>query len=76
MPTALSADFDGAVLLQQVSGPDLDFLPTWLRASARAVDFVVAYPLVVAGMAIALFAYLFYIARDWRRRGRSYQKRI
>ena len=65
MPTALSADFDGAVLLHQVSGTDLDFLPRWLRVAAHAVGFVVAYPIVAGGLAIALLAY---IVRVWRRR--------
>lgn len=68
MPTALSADFDGAVLLHQVSSPDLDFLPSWLRAGARTVGFVVAYPIVGVGTMIALVTCLLYIVGRWRRR--------
>lgn len=66
MPTALSADFDGAVLLHRVSGSELDFLPGWLRASARTIGFVIARPIISVAIVVTLLAGLIYLLRRRR----------
>ncbi len=71
MPTALSADFDGAVLLHKVSGTDLDFLPGWLRLSARLLGFVLARPIITGALTFTLLAGLVYLARISRSRTTS-----
>ncbi len=69
MPTALSADFDGAILLHRVSGAGLDFLPGWLRASACTVSFIIARPIMSAALPVTLLGALIYLLR--RRRSPS-----
>ncbi len=71
MPTALSADFDGAVLLHKVSGADLDFLPGWLRVSACVLGLMLARPIVTGASAFTLLAGLVYLACIWRSRTTS-----
>lgn len=63
MPTALSADFDGAIFLHRVSGAELDFLPGWLRASARTIGFIIARPIVSGMLVVTLLAGLIYLLR-------------
>ncbi len=70
MPTALSADFDGAVLLHQVSGAELDFLPGWLRASALTIGFVIARPIIAGAVAVLFLTSLIYLIG--RRRSASH----
>ncbi len=69
MPTVLSSDFDGAILLHRVSGAELDFLPDWLRASARIVGFIIGRPVVSGALAVLLVSSLIPLLR--RRRSRS-----
>ncbi|MGI9086522.1 MAG: erythromycin esterase family protein [Chthoniobacterales bacterium] len=63
MATALSADFDGAILLHRVSGVELDFLPGWLRASARSIGFIIARPIISAALMVMLLTGLIYLVR-------------
>jgi erythromycin esterase len=55
MHTALSADFDGAVLLHRVTSTNLDFLPGWIRAALTLFGFVSEYWIALA-LALVLAA--------------------
>ncbi|MGI8432533.1 MAG: erythromycin esterase family protein [Chthoniobacterales bacterium] len=69
MPTALSSDFDGAILLHRVSGAELDSLPGWIRASARTIGLVIARPIISGLLVVTLLVGLIHLLR--RRRSSS-----
>ncbi len=72
MVTALSRDFDGAVLLHRVSGAELNFLPPPFRAAVRLTGWVLRNP-ILAGLFALLLTWMLAMAirglwRRWRRR--------
>jgi erythromycin esterase-like protein len=68
MPTALARDFDGAILLHEVSGAELNFLPAPFRGTVRAVGWVLRNPVLAAlGALLVLLALGAGIRGLWRR---------
>ncbi|MDQ6625685.1 MAG: hypothetical protein M3Y69_06035 [Verrucomicrobiota bacterium] len=64
MPTALSADFDGAILLHHVSSAELEFLPSWLRIPSPRGFRVHAAGLYGARLA-SMVAHLIFAPSPW-----------
>jgi erythromycin esterase-like protein len=72
MATALSRDFDAALLIRDVSGAELSFLPAPLRRAVRATAWVLQHP-ILAALALVLFLGAVAVGiralwRVWRRR--------
>lgn len=69
MPTALSKDFDGAILLHQVRGAKLDFLPHWLGLAVNMASWIYQHLILAALLALLCLAALARgIRRLWSRR--------
>ena len=70
MPTALAKDFDGAILLHEVSGAEMNFLPKPFRAATRAAGWVLQHPILatIGGLLLllALAAGIRVLWRRWR----------
>jgi erythromycin esterase-like protein len=56
MPTALAKDYDGAILLHEVSGAELNFLPAPFRSLVRLVGWTLRHP-IAATLAASLFMF-------------------
>jgi erythromycin esterase len=56
MPTALASDYDGAILLQEVSGAELNFLPAAFRALVRLTGWTLQHP-IIATLGASLFVF-------------------
>jgi erythromycin esterase-like protein len=74
-PTALSRDFDGAILLHQVSGAELNFLPAPFRFAVRLAGWVLQHRIVslvlLALVAVGIIGGVRGLVR--RRRSRRHQ---
>jgi erythromycin esterase-like protein len=69
MPTALSRDFDGAILLHRVTGAELNFLAPAFRMALRWAGWVLRHPILTALIGLLLLAGLALgIPGLWRRR--------
>jgi hypothetical protein len=71
MPTALARDYDGAILLHQVTGAEINFLPPPFRAAIRGVGWVLQHPVLASLAALLLLlglsAGIRTLWRRWRR---------
>lgn len=69
MPTALSRDFDGAILLHRIEGAELNFLPSALRLLINGIGWVFQHVILAALIALLCLAMLIWtIKRLWNRR--------
>ncbi len=73
MHTALSHDFDGAILLHQVHGAPLNFLPRWLNAAIGAASWILQHVFLASLVAFLLVAGLVRGIFEWLRRRRQKQ---
>jgi hypothetical protein len=80
MPTVVARDYDGAILLHEVSGAELSFLPSQVRAVVRATGWALQHPvlgsllglLLMLGLAIGIRAlWRFWKSRRALRRARA-----
>jgi erythromycin esterase-like protein len=56
LATALSQDYDAAILLHRVSGAELNFLPRPFRFGIRTAGRVLAHPILAAGLVLVFLA--------------------
>jgi nitroreductase len=56
LATALSQDYDAAILLHRVSGAELNFLPRPFRFGIRTAGSVLAHPILTAALVLLLIA--------------------
>jgi erythromycin esterase len=72
MPTMLARDYDGAILLHEVSGAELNFLPTPFLRVVRGVGWALRHPILasLAGLLLllGLAAGIRALWRRWRTR--------
>lgn len=71
-PTALSRDFDGAILLHRVSGAELNFLPAPIRFLARLGGWILQNRILafvfLAAIALGLVGFVRRLVRRFKRR--------
>jgi erythromycin esterase-like protein len=71
MPTALAQDYDGAILIQEVSGAELNFLPAPFRSLVRLTGWTLQHPILATLGALLLMLGLGAGTRALWRRWRS-----
>lgn len=71
MPTALSRDFDGAILLHEVSAAELNFLPRPFQWAVTIAGWLLQHALLAALLGLLAIGGLTWTARRWA--GRSYR---